>query len=115
VSEGVDVHVRGFFRHQADSPTRFPSLPPVRRGVSRGLENLAGTNFLYHYPITHTPHTRTPRTNNNNNRHHDHDYEPPNMIQFSAVFARPRGFGIIFNFILELEDTERLNGIKPKR
>jgi hypothetical protein len=46
VSEGVDVHVRGFFRHQADRPTRFPSLPPVRRGVSRGLENLTGTRFF---------------------------------------------------------------------
>jgi hypothetical protein len=45
MSEGVDVHVRGFFRRQADSPTRFPSLPPVRRGVSRGLER--GTSFFF--------------------------------------------------------------------
>jgi hypothetical protein len=47
VSGGVDVHVRGFYRHQADSPTSFPCLPPVRCGVSRGLENLTGTFFYY--------------------------------------------------------------------
>jgi hypothetical protein len=39
--------VRGFFRHQADSPTRFPSLPPVRCEVSRELENLTGTRFFF--------------------------------------------------------------------
>jgi hypothetical protein len=47
VSGGVDVHVRGLYRHQADSPTRCPSLPPVRCGVSRGLENLTGTQVFF--------------------------------------------------------------------
>jgi hypothetical protein len=47
VSEGVDVHMRGILRHQADSPTKFPSLPPVRRGVSRGLEKLTSTSFFF--------------------------------------------------------------------